>query len=153
MGQPALLNKKGVTLVEVLISLVISLVVFLALSQTAMVSIDSGVRNTLRDEAVGIAAGRMEVMRGLPYNSVVSDATTISSCVCPTGFPSTGTCQKKDLSNIAQFDFCTNLTCQGLGGSGNCAAMDTNMKQVAITVGWKWKGTDYTHRISTVRKQ
>jgi len=58
------INKKGVTLVEVMISLVILLIVSMGLLQASLLSIDSNVRNELRDEAVRIASEGMAKRRG-----------------------------------------------------------------------------------------
>ena len=81
MLQTALSNKKGFTLVEVMIAMVVLLLVFLALMQTALVSIDSNMKNNLRDEAANIAAMRMEQARNLQYtqstDNLASDAVSI----------------------------------------------------------------------------
>jgi prepilin-type N-terminal cleavage/methylation domain-containing protein len=152
---------RGLTLVEVMIALTVVLVVFLALMQTALVCIDSNMINTLRSEAVNIAEMRMNEARNAPFTSLVSDTGSPSSnydSSCdsgcndcpPTGF-STGECRCRDVRSISDFKFCTNLTCTEFGGDGNCATDDSDNKQVNITVGWKWKGENYTHRITTVR--
>lgn len=65
MPQTVLLNKKGLTLIEVMVALVVLLLVFLALMQTALVSIDSNMINVLRDEAVNIAEEQMSNQRNL----------------------------------------------------------------------------------------
>jgi prepilin-type N-terminal cleavage/methylation domain-containing protein len=153
MDRVVLLNKTGFTLVEVMIALVITLLVFLALMQTALVGIDSNMRNVVRDEAVKIAEMRMNEMRNIPFVSVVSDSGSLTGYDCPTGFSSTGVPVERNLRNIQGFDFCTNLVCQELGGDGDCATDDANNKQVNITIGWKWKGENYTHRITTIRKR
>jgi len=151
--EAALLNKKGLTLVEVMIALVIVLLVFLALMQTALVSIESNTVNLLREEAVSIAEMRMNQSRSVLFTNLVSDAGSLSGCDCPTGFSSTGDCVKRDIRSMSQFNFCTNLTCQELGGDGNCATDDSDNKQIIITVGWKWKGNPYRHSITTIRRR
>ena len=149
----ALLNKKGLTLVEVMIALVIFLFVFFALMQTALVSIDANMINTLRSEAVNIAEMRMNEARGIPFTSIVSDSVSLSACDCPTGFFATGECRSRDVRSISGFNFCTNLTCTEFGGDGDCATDDigADNKRVNIVVGWKWKGENYTHSITTIR--
>ncbi|MEW6418815.1 MAG: hypothetical protein AB1480_11960 [Nitrospirota bacterium] len=144
---------RGLTLVEVLIALVVVLVVFLALMQTALIGIDSNMRNILRDEAVGIAEMRMNVVRNTPFTSVVSDTGSLSGYDCPTGFSTIGVPFERNLKNISGFDFCTNMTCTELGGDANCATSDVDNKMIDITVGWKWKGEGYTHSIRTIRKR
>lgn len=154
-----LLNKKGFSLVEVMIALVVVLVVFLALMQTALVGIDSNMRNILRDEAVSIAEMRVnEDARNIPFTSIVSDPNSLSaggcaSADCPTGFSATGVCVPKDVRSISGFKFCTNLACTEFGGDGNCATDDADNKQVNITIGWKWKGDSYTHNMTTIMKR
>ncbi len=153
----AILNKTGLTLVEVMIALVIVLLVFLALMQTALVSIDSNMRNILRDEATNIAEQRMNEARDLQFtqlvDNLVSDAGVplsdyldggcTSGCNdCPTGF-STGKCWCRNVRSISGFKFCTNRTAV-------LNSTNTDIKQVTITVGWKWKGENYTHSISTI---
>jgi type IV pilus assembly protein PilV len=75
MLQTVLLNKKGLTLVEVMIALVVLLLVFLALMQTALVSIDSNMINALRDEAVNIAEEKMNDERNKTFDNI-----TILAC-------------------------------------------------------------------------
>lgn len=156
MMQTALLNKKGFTLVEVMIAMVVSLLVFFALMQTALVSIDSNMKNNLRDEAANIAAMRMEEARNLKFTSTVDnlnsdvvgvgtppavDLSGNTSCpTAPTAFAA-GLPVQRDFRNIAGFTFCTNRA---------VTAIDTNTKRVTIRVGWKWRNEDYNHNISTI---
>jgi len=133
----ALLNKKGLSLVEVMIALVIVLLVFLALMQTALVSIESNTVNILRDEAVSIAEMRMNEARNIPFDSLVSDAASV---------PVT-----RNIRNITGgFTFNTLMTVAPLGGDN---------RQINITVTWNWKdktvanGNPYTHSITTIRRR
>lgn len=158
-------NKRGLTLVEVMIALVIFLFVFLALMQTALVSIDANMINSLRNEAVNIAEIRMNKARNDPFASLVSDTGSLltvysdSGCTsgcndCPTGSEfSTGRCECREVRSIPEFKFCTSLRCTEFGGDGICTTDDigADNKQINITVGWKWKGQDYRHNITTVR--
>ena len=144
-----MLNKKGMTLVEVLIAMVVLLLVSLAMMQTALVSIDSNMINVLRAEAVSIAEERMNEARNLAFNqttdNLVSDTTSLSGADCPSGFSATGVLVERNLRNISGFDFCTNRA---------VTTLNTDNKQVTITVGWKWKENPYTHSISSiVRRQ
>jgi prepilin-type N-terminal cleavage/methylation domain-containing protein len=150
----ALLNKKGLSLVEVMIALVVVLVVFLALMQTALVSISSNMINVLRDEAVSIAEMRMNEARALPFtqtvDTLVGDSADLSltATICPanfvTTFGTTGLRVSRNLRNISNFDFCTNR---------DVNTLNTDNKRVSITVGWKFKGEDYTHNISTILRR
>jgi len=152
----------GFTLVEVMVALIIMLIVFLALMQTALVGIDSNMVNVLRSEAVNIAEIRMNEARNIPFTSILSDSSSplsdyldggcTSGCndCPPTGF-STGECWCRGVRSISSFKFCTNLTCTEFGGDGNCATDDADNKQINITVGWRWKENPYTHSITTIR--
>ncbi|MDI6744487.1 MAG: hypothetical protein QMD07_03815 [Thermodesulfovibrionales bacterium] len=144
----------GGTLIEVMIAMVISLLVFFALMQTALVSIDSNMENNLRDEAANIAAMRMEQARNLRYtqstDSLVSDATAFTAgelpnCSAALAALINGEVVQRDFRNIAGFTFCTNRT---------VAVIDTNTRSVTIRVGWRWRNEDYNHNLSTiVRRQ
>ena len=143
-----LLSKKGFTLVEVLISLVVLLLVSLALMQTALVSIDSNMINVLRDEAVGIAEMRMDGARNTAFDSLASDSILLPAGVdCPATFKdgsANGQRIQRNIRNVSNKDFCTRMAVTGSG--------DT--RQVNVEVRWKWKDVDYSHRItSIVRRQ
>ena len=125
-------NKKGLTLVEVMIALVVLLIVSLALMQTALVSINANMTNVLRDEAVGIAEMRMNEARNTPFNNLVgtSNATIM-----------------RNFRNIANFQYTVTRTVTNL---------NSDNKQVNITVTWEWKentvanGNPLTHSITSI---
>ncbi len=71
-------NKKGVTLIEMMIALVILLVVSLALMQTAIIGMNVNLQNALRDEAVSIAEMRMNQLRSLPFDLVTAGTETVT---------------------------------------------------------------------------
>jgi len=126
------LNKKGLTLVEVMIALVVLLIVSLALMQTALVSINSNMTNVLRDEAVSIAEMRMNEARNTPFNFLggTSNATIL-----------------RNFRNIANFQYTVTRTVTNL---------NSDNKQVNITVTWDWKentvanGNPLTHSITSI---
>ncbi len=120
-------DKKGFSLVEVMIALVVSLLVFLALMQTALVGIDSNMTNILRDEAVRIAEERMNEARNTLFDSLSSDAV-----------PQMVT---RNFRNIAVFSYTTNM---------NVNVLNVDLRQVDINVQWTWKGEPYNHTISTI---
>jgi len=142
--QIALLNKKGLSLVEVMIALVIVLLVFLALMQTALVSIESNTVNSLRDEAVSITEMRMNELRNRPFDdfdlngTLDPDPLTINQTI------------NRNIKNISNFAFNTVTTIN---------ALNADNKQITITVTWDWKdktvanGNPYTHSITTIRRR
>ncbi len=151
MVRIALVDKKGFTLIEILIALVVLLLVSLALTHTALVGINSNMRNVLRDEAVKIAEERMNMARNLAFTrtivNLVSDTTPfVAPCIgnCPAVFPAIGQCSPRNLRSIPNFPFCTSRAVTVL----DPPVGDT--RQVNITVGWRWKNQDYTHSITTI---
>jgi prepilin-type N-terminal cleavage/methylation domain-containing protein len=139
-----MLNKKGLSLVEVMIALVIVLLVFLALMQTALVSIESTTVNILRDEAVSIAEMTMNELRNRPFDdfdlngTLDPDPLTINQTI------------NRSIKNISNFPFNTETIIDTLNADN---------KQITITVTWEWKdktianGNPYTHRITTIRRR
>lgn len=143
------MTERGFTLVEVMIAMVVSLLVFFALMQTALVSIDSNMKNNLRDEAANIAAMRMEQARNLKYtlstDNLLSDTTAFTAgelpnCSATLAALINGQVVQRNIRNITA-NFCTNRT---------VTVIDTNTKRVTIRVGWKWRNEDFNHNISTI---
>lgn len=133
MEQFVRLNNKGVSLVEVMVALLIALLVFFAMMQTALVGIDSNVRNLLRDEAVSVAQQQMDKARNVAYDALVSGTETVRRNIR----------NLKDPDNPSEnIPFNTTTTVTEL----------SNNKQINILVTWQWKGTNYSHSITTIRK-
>ena len=135
MLQTALKDKKGLTLIEVMISLVVLLLVFLALLQTALVSIESNMTNVLRDEAVNIAEEKMNVERNAPFNNLVLGTTVLPP-------------EQRDIRNIVDFTYTVTRTVTEL--------KTNNIRRVDIKVDWDWKDRTaanndaYSHTISAI---
>jgi len=118
-------DKKGLTLVEVMIALLLLLLVSLAMLQTALMSIDSNMLNVLRDEAVKIAAQRMDEARNSDFDTLVNVDLTVT----------------RNVRNVPDFPFATRRT---------VTIINANNRQVDITVTWLRKGQTYTHTISSI---
>jgi Tfp pilus assembly protein PilW len=156
-------DNSGLTLVEVMIALLITLVLFLALMQGTLISMDLNTGNSLRNEAVSIAEERIRNARNITdnagfdalandnYNSLLVDAS------CPAGlvkeFGISGMLYDESeatspravkIRNIQALDFCTYRTVD---------TISADIKQVNIAVGWVWKGEDHIHRVSTVLRR
>lgn len=127
---------EGFTLVEVMIALVVSLLVFLALMQTALVGIDSNMKNVLRDEAVRIAEMKMNEERNKDFDSLIAGTSSESIT--------------RNIRNVQNFSFTVNRTITDLNADN---------KQINITVIWEWKentianGNPYTHVINTILRR
>jgi prepilin-type N-terminal cleavage/methylation domain-containing protein len=136
------INNKGVTLVEVMISLVIFLIVFMGLMQTALLSIDGNVRNVQRDEAIAIANGELDDLKNVPFGTIAAgtNCRTVS----------------RDFRNISkQFNLCDTIT--------DLPDPDGTVKTKSITVviGWNHKNEttaqlptnrEFQHSITTLRR-
>ena len=146
MEQCVLNDNKGLTLVEVLIAMVVFLLVSLAMMQTALVGIDSNMRNILRDVDVNVTDMRINEARNVPFASLVSDAADV---------PIT-----REVRSIAGgVTFATRVIVTELDGDGNLGTDDANTKQINVTTTWEWRdntvasGNAFTHRISTIRQR
>ena len=133
---PNRVNKKGVTLVEVMISLVILLIVFMGLIQASLLSVQSNMKNVLRDEAVRITSDRMSILRSAPFNDMNSDTTTD---VYPLNFTANTT---RNVRNVASHPF---------GVAINIITLDADHKQMTVTTTWTWQGENFTHSIVNTR--
>ncbi len=122
---PAFRNERGTTLVEILIAMLLTAIVFSGLITTGLLVANKNVENLLRDEAVSIAEEGMSEARNSAFTSLASSASTTT----------------RDFRGITAFQFNIQRT---------VAALDTNNKQVDITVTWNRKGMNYRHSISTV---
>jgi hypothetical protein len=145
-----------------MMALLVLLFVSLALMQTALVSIESNMKNVLRNEAVSIAEARIAQARGsagsaTSFDALLSDDTPTdvdkrnNTTDCPSGpsefmtvFGTNGVLYKRSLKNIADFRYCTNMTVTPLG---------VEDKEVVVTVAWLWKGETYSHTNSTVLRR
>jgi prepilin-type N-terminal cleavage/methylation domain-containing protein len=139
MDRLVLFNKKGVTLIEMMIALVILLIVSLAFMQTALLGTSTNVKNQLRDEAVNITEMRMDQLRSLPF----TDLSTSPYLVAPGNSPAEAVVQR----NFRGFsiDYTPTRTITDING-------DT--KQIKVTVTWNYRGQAYSHGIMTImRKQ
>jgi Tfp pilus assembly protein PilV len=122
-------------LVEVLIATVITLVLFLALMQSALLSININMRNLLREEAVQIVDDRMREIRNLPFASAE---------LLQTGDPPvfvTDTSVQRDFRKITAFTYNLEKLVDGL---------TSNTKEVGLRVSWTWEGETYTHTVRTI---
>ena len=134
----ATLNKRGLTLIEVLIAMVISLLVFFAVMQTALVGIDANMSNVLRDEAVSIAEIGLQEARSIPFAALESKGPNLV---------------EKNIRKVTNFQFTANRTVDEIDGDQNTATDDGEIRRVTVRVTWQWKGQDFTHTATTVRKR
>jgi prepilin-type N-terminal cleavage/methylation domain-containing protein len=149
----AVLDKKGLTLVEVLVAMVLLLFVSLAMMQTALVSIDSNMINVLRDEAVSIAEMRMRVLENVPFTDALLIDTNGTASSVGSYVNDTPLTVQRNLRNIANFAFTVRRRVDDIG------SLNSDNKRVDIEITWEWKektvanGNPYTHTVSTILRR
>jgi len=138
MAHSVLLNKKGVTLIEMMISLVILLIVSLALMQTSLLGMKTNVQNAVRDEAVNITEMRMNQLRSLsfpvpdgPTNDLTATTNALDTAVTRTfrGFTATYTPRR------------------------TVTDLNEESKQITVSVSWLFGGKSYTHTVTTIMRK
>ena len=67
-------NNGGMTLVEVLVAMAIVFIVFLGMSSAGLVVLDQNIKNSQRDEAVGVAEMEMQKVRNIPFADIDNDS-------------------------------------------------------------------------------
>jgi len=120
-------SSRGVTLVEVMISLVILLVVFMGLIQASLLSMQSNMKNVLRDEAVRITSNQMSSLRSATFATVVSSGPTRIT---------------RSIRNVAAQPFDITIVVVNL---------DADHKQMTVTTTWQWQNENFTHSIVNTR--
>jgi type II secretory pathway pseudopilin PulG len=124
--QRAFRNETGTSLVEILVAMVLTAIVFGGLLQSSLLVANKNVENLLRDEAVSVAEEGMDAARNMSFTTLVTGASVTIT---------------RDFRGVAGFPFNTQRTVTPLGADN---------KQVDITVTWNRKGKNYRHNISTV---
>jgi len=66
-------NNGGMTLIEVVVALAIVFIVFLGMSSAGLVVLDQNIKNSQRDEAVGVAEMEMQQVRNTPFATIAND--------------------------------------------------------------------------------
>lgn len=142
MAQTVFINKKGMTLVEVMIAMLLSLIIFLALMQTSLISINQNMRNNLRDEAGRIADLRMSALKNLPFDNAALDDTNAVAGTGTTTTDNTGI-SRTIRSFTVKFAPITTVV----------DTVNTDTKELTVTVAWAWRGQTFTNSVTTVLKR
>jgi prepilin-type N-terminal cleavage/methylation domain-containing protein len=148
-------NNKGVTLVEVMISLVILLIVFMGLIQASLLSMQSNMKNVLRDEAVRITADRMSILRSAVFTDMDKNGSadtadplaysmiygaTLNLATNPQTHP-----ELRRTVRSATVDYTVGVSVCGV------SCLDADHKQMTVTTTWSWQGENFTHSIVATR--
>jgi type IV pilus assembly protein PilV len=130
MDRPVLLNNKGVTLIEMMISLVITLIASLALMQTTLIGMNANLQNEIRDQAVYIAEKRMNELRGSAFSDLTATA--------PEGVDETAIAKQVRRGTVT---YTPRLT---------ITDVNVTTKQINVLISWSHKGQTYSHGIVSI---
>lgn len=117
-------DKGGFTLIEVMIAFVIILITMLGLLNLTAQVTAVGVKNTIRDEGIKVAEEIMAQQRALPYDNIVTNT------------PANLT------RNLRNFSVTYSPTVS--------VTPYANAKIIDVTVTWQYRGTNYSHTISSL---
>ncbi len=129
-------NNKGVTLIELMFSLVLLLIVSLALVQTAILGINENLKNQIRDEAVNVVEMRMNQLRALPYTAAYTHPELATGA--------TETVISRNFRNLS-INFTPTRTVADIP--------NTTSKQIALRVDWSYRGNSYSHGVVTILRR
>jgi len=132
MARLVLYDKKGMTLIEVMFSVVLLMIVAMAVMQTALVGMNANLQNSLRDEAVKIVDQRMEELRSLTTGTSFDTINTGADPVISRNFRS------------ASVNYSPTRT---------VSSIDFDTKQVIESVSWSFRGRPYTHSATTIMRR
>lgn len=125
-------DDRGMTLIEVMIAIVISFIIFIGLSSTGVFVLNENIRSAMRDEAVGVAEMSLEAAR----NTAFDNLSTLP--------PDNVVRQIRGLS----VPFTVTRTVTPIDPPGN------NNLQVVVNVAWSksdHRGTrSYSHQVATI---
>ena len=124
-------GRRGDTLVEVMIAMVLFLFIFIAVLQSSLLAIDSNTRNMLRNEAVKIAAQSMNTARSMPFDNLLNMA---GQGINPVYI-------SRNFRNMPAIRFAVTNT---------PSSVSQDDDQLIVKVTWNWRGTQYTHQIQSV---
>lgn len=136
MEQVVIKNKKGLTLIEVMVALVVLLIVFLGMMQAIAIAVNMNVKNQLRGEGVKVADERVSALKNLSFDSADLNAGSF-----PDVDPNTGTNIIKRSFRNFDVDFTS---------TKNIAVINTDNKRIEIQVTWTWKNETFNHGVSLV---
>ena len=127
-------DERGMTLIEILISLTLLSIVSLAQIQSSLVAININVRNELRDEAVSVAEQRINELRNTPFSDPFMQVN----------FPSPGVATEAAVTRKVR-----SVTCL-FTIKRKVQQVNADNRLVTLTVAWSYKNVPYQHTVSTV---
>ena len=127
MERPVYLNNRGMSLIELIISMMILMVVAIALVQSSLLAMNTNVMNEMRNEAVSVAEQQINLVRNTPFASLstIPTPTTVS----------------RNIRAIMTVPFTASLA---------QSAINVNSIQVTVTVSWTYRNRPFSTSMSTV---
>lgn len=135
MGLTALRNRKGMTLIEIMISIMILAIVSLALMQTALLGMRENLKNAMRTEAMNVLDQRLNELRNTNFNHTdLALASNVTETAISRRF------------RAFSVTYQPVRTVQLVGA-------DTTTKQVTLSVSWLYSGQTTTYSVTTIMRQ
>lgn len=124
------------TLVEVLVSIAITFIIFLGLSASGLVVLNENLKTDLRDEAVNVAEQQLVEVRGMAFENLASiDNTTVTVT--------------RAIRGVSK-NFTVTRTVPLIGG-------DLDNRQLTINVAWTRiennQTRSYNHQVATILRR
>lgn len=129
METAAICNKRGFTLVEFLVAIVILMVGLLGLLQTVNYAIAHNMTNQLRQTAIQVADERMQLEKAEGFNNIL--AGTVNETV-------------QRVVNGAQYTYTVDVT---------NTQTTTQTISIDVQVRWNYKGQAYQHAVASLISQ
>lgn len=127
----AILNRKGFTLVELVVAIAILMVGMMGLMEAINVATATNVRNVLRQEAVQLGDQKLNESRALAFDNITSHTALRTTT--------------RTVRTISKpFSYQRTVTNLPTG------AVTPTSKRVQVTVTWQFKGVTNTHIVNTV---
>jgi type II secretory pathway pseudopilin PulG len=123
------LDNRGMSLIELIISMLILMVVAIALVQSSLLAMNTNVMNEMRSEAVSVAEQQMNMVRNTPFANLSTLPTT--------------TTVYRNVRMKINTPFTASLA---------QSAINANSTQVTVTVSWTYRNSSFSTSMSTVMR-
>ncbi len=121
------LNRRGFTLIEVMVSIIILMVGLLGMFQAINLALDKNLENQLRQKGVAVAEQELNDLKGRTFNNITGNTSGFVSVASGAVF--------KNISVQRQIN--------------DLATTDSKTKQVSIRVWWNYRGKPYEHQTAS----
>jgi type II secretory pathway pseudopilin PulG len=122
-------DNRGMSLIELMISMVLMMAVAIALMQSSLIAMNTNVMNEMRNEGVSVAEQQMNIVRNTPFASLST-------------LPTSTTVYRNIRAKI-NTPFAVSLA-QGV--------INANSTQVTVTVNWSYQNRPFSTSMSTVMR-